>query len=178
MRLLPARSARFVRLRGIAPRDGRRDLRDGLSALRRYLGVSAVGHLLWEILQLPLYTIWAEGTPGEIVFAVTHCTAGDLLIALASLAGALVLGDATRWPAERFREVAIATVLLGLAYTVYSEWLNVSVRGSWAYAPSMPTIPPLGTGLSPTLQWIAVPLAALRAVRRVSGTATSTRSGG
>jgi hypothetical protein len=118
-----------------------------------------------------------EGTPGELAFAVVHCTGGDLLIGLASLAGAWILAGTPRWPAERFRGVAVLTVLLGVGYTVYSEWFNVSVRGSWAYAPAMPKIPPLGTGLTPALQWIAVPLAALGAVRRAAGTEVSMRSG-
>jgi hypothetical protein len=130
--------------------------------------VTAVGHLLWEILQLPLYTLWSESAPGEIAFAVVHCTGGDLVIALVSLTAALVLVGTPRLPSERFRAIAILTVLFGVGYTVYSEWFNVSVRGSWAYAPSMPTIPPLGTGLTPALQWIAIPLAAMSAVRRAA----------
>ena len=40
------------------------------------------GHLLWEIGHVPLYTIWTEGSWGEIAFAVLHCTGGDLLIAM------------------------------------------------------------------------------------------------
>jgi hypothetical protein len=143
-------------------------LGDWLRALRRYLGVTAVGHLLWEVLQLPLYTIWTEGTPDQIAFAVLHCTGGDVLIALASLTGAWILAGTPRWPAERFPAVAVLTVLLGVGYTLYSEWFNVSVRGSWTYAAAMPTIPPLETGLTPALQWVAIPLLALGTVRRAT----------
>lgn len=139
-----------------------------LPALRRYLAVGAAGHLLWEALQLPLYTIWTEGTAAEIAFAALHCTAGDVLIALATLMGALILAGTPRWPVERFAAIAVLTLLFGVGYTVYSEWLNVNVRGSWAYAPSMPTIPPLGTGLTPVLQWVAIPILALGSVRRAS----------
>jgi len=139
-----------------------------LPALRRYLGASAVGHLLWEALQLPLYAIWADATPAAIAFAAFHCTAGDILIALAALVGALIVAGTPRWPEERFAPIAVLTVLFGAGYTVYSEWFNVSVRGSWAYAPSMPTLPPLGTGLTPALQWIAIPLLTLWAVQRAS----------
>lgn len=139
-----------------------------LPALRRHLAVGAAGHLLWETLQLPLYTIWTEGTAAEIAFAALHCTAGDVLIALATLMGALILAGTPRWPAERFAAIAVLTLLLGVGYTVYSEWLNVNVRGSWAYAPSMPTIPPLGTGLTPVLQWVSIPLLVLGSVRRAS----------
>ena len=49
---------------------------------------------------------------------------------------------------SRSRLVLLATVL-GVAYTIYSEWLNVSVRRSWAYSSLMPTVPFIGTGLSP-----------------------------
>lgn len=139
-----------------------------LTALRRYLGVTALGHLAWEVAQIPLYTIWTEGSVGEIAFAILHCTGGDVLIALASLAAALVLAGAPGWPSARFRRVAALTLIFGAGYTVYSEWFNVSVRGSWAYAPSMPTLPPLGTGLTPLLQWIVIPSFALGMVYRVA----------
>src|SRR3546814_3917201 len=39
---------------------------DWLTALRRYLVAITVGNLVWEFAHLPLYTIWYEGTPGEI----------------------------------------------------------------------------------------------------------------
>lgn len=64
------------------------------------------------------------------------------------------------WPSHGCARVAAVAIVLGVAYTVFSEWLNVAVRESWAYAPAMPRVPPLGTGLSPLLQWIIVPLAA------------------
>jgi hypothetical protein len=70
------------------------------------------------------------------------------------------------WPSGGYVRVAAVTVLLGVAYTVFSEWQNVAVRGSWAYAPAMPRLPPLGTGLSPLLEWIVVPLTAFAWARR------------
>ncbi len=57
-------------------------------------------------------------------------------------------------------------MLAGLAYTVFSEWLNVNVRRSWAYSDLMLILPPFGTGLSPVLQWLVVPFVALWAVQR------------
>lgn len=63
-------------------------------ALRRYLGVSLTAHLLWEVVQLPLYTIWTTGTGKQRAFAVLHCTAGDAMIAGLSLLVALaVMGE-------------------------------------------------------------------------------------
>jgi hypothetical protein len=55
-----------------------------------YLTFLAVGNLLCEILQLPLYQIFWQGTGAEIVFALSHCLAGDVLIGAASF-GAAVL---------------------------------------------------------------------------------------
>ncbi len=137
--------------------------RDWLAALRRYVGVTAAGHLAWEAVHVPLYRIWEEGSPAQIALAIVHCSGGDLLIAISALVGALLLAGSPGWPIVRFRSVAAFTIAFGVAYTVYSEWLNVSVRGSWSYAERMPLLPPLGTGLSPVLQWLIVPSAALAA---------------
>lgn len=132
-----------------------------LRALRIYASASALGHLAWEVLHLPLYTLWTTGTPGEKAFAVVHCTAGDLMIATLTLLVALVMFATSRWPAERAGVVFAAALAIGLGYTIFSEWLNTTVRASWAYSEAMPTLPILGTGLSPLLQWIVVPSAAM-----------------
>ena len=128
-----------------------------LGALRIYLGFTIALHLIWEIVQLPLYTIWSTGSPQEIGFAVLHCTVGDLMIATLSLVLALVCFGGPAWPRERFLPVMVATLAIGIGYTVYSEWLNTAVRKAWTYSELMPTLPPLGTGLTPLLQWIVVP---------------------
>lgn len=134
-----------------------------LSFIRRYLLVAVFGNLVWEALQIPLYTIWYEGTWKHILFAGLHCTGGDVLIALASLMLALVIAGHNCWPQKGFRVVAVWTVVFGLAYTTYSEWLNVYWRESWAYADQMPVLPftSFAIGLSPLLQWLIIPLASL-----------------
>jgi hypothetical protein len=135
-------------------------------ALRAYLGTIALGALAWEAAHLPLYTIWRTGTPGEKVFAVVHCTGGDLLIALACLTLALVLVGEPAWPAHAHHRVAALTISFGVSYTVFSEWLNTVVRQTWAYSDLMPVVPVIGTGLSPLLQWVVVPLLAFHLARR------------
>lgn len=137
-----------------------------LAALRGYLAATTVLNLAWETAQLPLYTIWSEGTAGSKAFAVLHCTAGDILIALSVLVGALIVAGDSAWPGRRAGQVTALTLLGGLAYTVFSEWLNVVVRGSWAYSDLMPVLPPFGTGLAPLLQWLVVPAIALRTAHR------------
>lgn len=130
-------------------------------AVRRYLVGSAILHLIWEVLQLPLYTIWSEPIAKQ-AFAVLHCTVGDVMIAALTLLMALaVLAPTGRSHCET-RPVWLLLLILGLGYAVYSEWLNVSVRRSWAYGPLMPTLPLIGTGLSPLLQWMIVPTLVIR----------------
>lgn len=147
----------------LTPESGR----SWLATLRRYALFIAPSNLVWETLHLPLYTIWNEGTLGEIAFAVAHCTGGDVLIALGSLTLALILLGAPSWPAKRFGPVVAVAVTFGLAYTGYSEWLNVEVRRSWAYSDAMPVVPLLRTGLSPLLQWLVLPPFGLLWARRV-----------
>lgn len=106
-----------------------------LAALKAYILVSVCAHLAWEILQLPLYTIWSTGGAREIAFAVLHCTVGDAVIAITALSLGLVSVGKERWPEQSYRVVMFVTLLVGVSYTIFSEWLNVIVRGSWAYTP-------------------------------------------
>lgn len=139
-----------------------------LGAFRIYLGCITAGSLAWESLHLPLYTIWKTAPIGDRIFAVVHCTLGDLSIALSALTLALVLTGDEGWPACGFWRVAALAIVFGLAYTAFSEWLNVVVRASWAYSDLMPVISigGLRLGLSPIMQWIMVPAAAFLVTHR------------
>ena len=95
--------------------------------------------------------------------AVAHCTVGDVLIALACY---LVACAATRdlaWPWQRPGLGVAVAIMTGVTYTVFSEWLNVSVRGSWTYTEAMPQISDIG--LTPLLQWLLLPLVGLSLIR-------------
>jgi hypothetical protein len=141
-------------------------LGDWISALRRYFIASALGNLIWEFAQLPLYTAWQQGSARDIVVAAAHCTGGDILIAGSSLVAALIVAGSRSWPRDGFRIVASLAIAGGLAYTIFSEWLNTEIRGSWAYSEWMPTLPLIGAGLSPFAQWIVVPALAFWWVHR------------
>jgi hypothetical protein len=122
--------------------------------------------LVWEAAQFPLYTIWYEGSRGHQLLALMHGTVGDLFICAAALMASLVIFGDEAWPAHAFWRVGVPMLAFGLGYTVYSEWINVEVRYTWAYSHFMPRVPPLGTGLSPLLEWIVVPAFALLTLRR------------
>lgn len=131
-----------------------------LSALRRYIVFAGLAHLVWEFAHLPLYTIWLTGTPGELVFAAVHCTGGDLLITLSTIMLSLFVFGSAEWPRVRIRRVLAGAVVFGVGYTIFSEWLNIVIRETWAYRAVMPVIPVLDAGLSPVLQWVVVPTTA------------------
>lgn len=132
-----------------------------IGALLYYLGWSLAAHLVWEIVQLPLFTIWKTGTIGQTAFAVVHCTGGDVMIAGFALMLALILFGRSSWPNSATATVYAASLVFGICYTIYSEWLNTTVRAAWSYSELMPVLPGLGTGLSPLMQWLLVPTLAM-----------------
>lgn len=122
----------------------------------RYLAFIALGNLVWEIAQLPLYIVWSSGTWLDLIIVVVHCTLGDILISSVCFVLAFLVSGRSR--VDRWaRRIPAISIPFGVGYTVFSEWLNVSVRESWAYAPAMPVLPGIGTGLSPLFQWLVVP---------------------
>lgn len=132
-----------------------------LLAIKRYLIAITAGNLIWEAAQMPLYTLWHTGTAQEIIQAILHCTLGDMLIAAVGLVAALVAVGSPAWPDQRAGAVIAAIVIGTSGYTIYSEYVNTIVRRSWAYTAWMPTLPWLGTGLSPLAQWLIIPTVTL-----------------
>ena len=122
----------------------------------RPLVIFAALNLIWELVQLPLYTIWMTGSASQITYAALHCTAGDVMIGIGATILSRILMNKFHGKSEW--QFVICFILLSIAYTVFSEWLNVEILKSWAYASAMPRLPPLGTGLTPVLQWMIVPL--------------------
>jgi hypothetical protein len=121
-------------------------------------------NLLWEVVQLPLYTIASNEPAQRVVFAVVHCTGGDLVIAVATYVGAAFAVGRLDWPLTRPWMGGVLATALGLAYVVYSEWYNVYQAGNWTYTSAMPTV--FGIGLTPLLQWVVIPAATLLVVRK------------
>ncbi len=125
--------------------------------LLRFGAAMAIGNLVWEMAHMPLYTVWQTGTRSESAYAEMHCALGDILIATACLGGAVSLLGRHGWPGRGYAKVAATTILVAICYTIFSEWLNVESRGTWAYRDFMPRLPILGTGLTPVLQSLVVP---------------------
>ncbi|WEN16511.1 hypothetical protein PY254_07570 [Rhodanobacter sp. AS-Z3] len=128
-----------------------------------WLTLALVFNLVWELAQLGLYDLSAMHT--SVAYAVVHCTLGDCIIT--AIAYLIVIGVTRSRPRPYTKPwVGIAVMLAStVGYTALSEWRNVYLVHSWAYAASMPLI--AGIGASPLLQWIVVPVAILVTVRRL-----------
>ena len=140
---------------------------DRLSCAGCYLMLATALNLCWELAQLPLYTLWQEAPLSRSLFAAAHCTLGDLIIAAVTLALSVVLVG-RNWPNHNYLKTAVCAVVLGVAYAILSEWLNVEVRRTWAYSSMMPRLPWLGTGLAPLLQWLVVPASSFLILRQLA----------
>jgi hypothetical protein len=122
----------------------------------RFLPRFTLVSLMWEVLQLPLYTLWSEPSRERIAFALVHCTLGDLLIGISSLLLALLMVRAGRPAQWSRRRIGLWFMLFGTSYTVLSERINLA-QGQWAYSEWMPMVPWLAIGLAPLLQWLILP---------------------
>lgn len=139
----------------------------------RYLPLLGALNLLWEIAQLPFYTLREEGPPSFVAYAVVHCTLGDVAIGTLALLIALIATRAGTVATWKWRQVALFLVVPAVGYTALSEWINTIARGSWTYSALMPVVNLGGFefGLSPLAQWLVIPpvalwLAGIRSVKK------------
>lgn len=130
-----------------------------------WAALAALLNLLWEVAQLPLYALWNDPDRGRIVRYVLHCLGGDVLIALSLYLLTAITVRQLFWPERQPWRAGALAVVLGVAFAAASEWYNVYVLGSWAYAAKMPLLG--GIGLAPLLQWVIVPALMIPSVRRL-----------
>lgn len=140
-----------------------------------YLPWLAILNLAWEAAHVRLYALWTDAEAAYIAFSVVHCTVGDVLIGACALLLALVLGREASLAQWRWRRIAILTMVFGVGYTVFSEWMNITILRSWIYSESMPTLDLAGVevGVTPLAQWFVIPPLALylagKSSRLISG---------
>ncbi|MFV2004768.1 MAG: hypothetical protein ACC650_06140 [Gammaproteobacteria bacterium] len=115
-------------------------------------------HLLWEIAQFPLFTVWHEGDWGYILYGLVHCTLGDLIIMLAAFWLLALLNSSRYWiySSPVFLNLVLFTAT-GLGYTIYSEIVNTRIKGTWGYTELMPIVPLVEIGGMPFMQWLLIP---------------------
>jgi hypothetical protein len=114
-------------------------------------------NFVWEMWQVPFWRQMPTSPHFEAVKACTVATLGDVLIALVSFWGVAAWVHSRAWILDPDAGEIGAFVLAGVAITIVGEWVLTEVLHRWTYAASMPTLPVLGTGLLPVLQWVVLP---------------------
>jgi len=91
-----------------------------------------------------------------------------VLIGTAALMVALLVIRAPGIEGWHWVRIGVLAVIIGVGYTVISEWLNTAIRYSWEYSSLMPLVDIRGVplGLAPLAQWLIVPPFALYLARR------------
>ena len=133
------------------------------------LNVAAFAFLLnfvWEFSQVPFFRAMATSPYWEAAQACIQATFGDAAIALVSFWAVALAARSRRWILGPSARQVLGFVAAGVAITVVFEWLATELLGRWNYAGSMPTVPLLGTGVLPLLQWILLPPLIVWFVRR------------
>jgi hypothetical protein len=120
-------------------------------------------NLAWEAGQTPLYEDAGRGL-AYLAWTRLHCTAGDVLILLGAFWLTSLAFRGRRWFVRSGLLAPGLFVVLGVAYTAWSEWANTSLRDAWQYRPLMPTL--FGIGLAPLLQWLVIPSILVLLLRR------------
>jgi len=130
--------------------------------------LSFLGHFAWELLQAPLFVSLSQTEHFAGIAICLKATLGDLAIALAAFWCAAIVGKTRIWIADASMASLAVFFAVGLLATITLEYLHIEVTGRWAYDKVMPTLPILGTGLSPILQWLFVPAFVLWYMRRLT----------
>lgn len=131
--------------------------------------MASFGFLLnypWEMLQTPFFVGMAEMPHWHAVRECSWAALGDVGLLVAAFWLAATVERNRGWMTHpRPRSVAVF-MAAGLVATVALEWLATTQWDRWQYAERMPTLPGLGTGLAPVLQWLVLPPLLIWLVRR------------
>lgn len=123
-------------------------------------------NFVWEFFQVPFFEDMADMAHWDAVKICTSATVGDIGIALVAFWSVAALSRSRSWILSPSGWQVLTFVAVGVLITVVAEWLATDVLNRWAYATSMPTLPLLGTGLLPLLQWLVLPPLVVWFVRR------------
>lgn len=133
----------------------------------------------WEFMQVPLFAEMPAMAHWDAILFCTRAALGDVLIALVAFWGVAALRRQRGWLLCPDARAVLGFVAVGIAITIGLEWHATALHQRWQYAEGMPTLPLLGTGLMPLLQWLLLPpLVAWLARRQIVGEACLQNSAG
>lgn len=123
-------------------------------------------HFVWEFLQVPTYAGMGELAHWDGILICTQATIGDVGFALTAFWITAMAAGSRHWILRpRLWQTAVF-LAVGIGLTIGFEYYYIEVSGRWTYSEMMPRVPPFGTGLSPLVQWLIVPLIVLFLLQR------------
>jgi hypothetical protein len=117
---------------------------------------SFVLNATWEWIQSPFF-IDITSDLNTIIWYRIHCTLGDSLILITGYILTSFYYWNFNWVHHSNVKHHVVFVVMGVIYTLFSEYLNVYVNNSWSYSDYMPLLPFVNIGLVPLFQWIILP---------------------
>lgn len=123
-------------------------------------------HFVWEMLQVPTYEGMSTMEHWAGILVCTQATVGDVGFALTAFWIVAIIRRSRHWIVYPTARDVVVFLAVGIVLTIGFEYYYVEIAHRWAYAPWLPRVPPFGTGLSPFLQWIIVPLLVLTFAKR------------
>ena len=118
-------------------------------------------HFVWEMWQIPFFSGMSEANHWSAVIQCSLATLGDGVITLIAYGSSAIVTRNAYWLYNRTSRNWTVYLATGLLITVFLEYLATDVYGRWQYSDAMPIIPILNVGLTPLLQWLALPPLAL-----------------
>lgn len=141
------------------------NVRQGIPIIVFVLLVNLFLHTAWEMWQIPFFKGMSEARHGDAVLACTQAAFGDALIALFAFVFSALTFRKMDWFLMPSKKPLFVYLSVGLIVTIIFEFLATEIWNRWAYNSRMPTLPFIGTGLTPLLQWIVIPLVSLVTVK-------------
>jgi hypothetical protein len=149
-------------------------IRQDLKSTHRWLDFPEVNvaifafllNFVWEMWQVPFFARIQTLPHWEGVKICSQATFGDVIIALIAFWSIAVIVRSRSWIKQPNGWEIAGFIVVGVLITIGLEALATDVLGRWQYGDSMPTLPVLGTGLLPLLQWLLLPPLVLWFVRR------------
>ncbi len=114
-------------------------------------------NFVWEMWQVPFFDGIGAGGHWQGVIICTRATLGDVAIALFAFWTVAAISRARFWLLAPTGMQLAVFLAIGVLVTVVFEALATGMLDRWQYAGKMPTLPWLGTGLLPLLQWLLLP---------------------
>ncbi|MBL1320423.1 MAG: hypothetical protein COA63_005100 [Methylophaga sp.] len=123
-------------------------------------------NFVWEMLQMPFFKFSAEISANDLNLACLQASMGDALILIIMFWFTAMLLKSRKW-IFHLTVYRIGLFLLpGIGITIAFEYLATGSLDRWVYSDLMPTLPFIGTGIVPLLQWFTLPLLVLWIIRR------------